>query len=504
MRRRLMLFWILLTLAVFGAILLLMSVTGLFSNADRSLQQGLQLQLDSTSKSLQGYLDQLTAQSLSLSEAAGREVESLLLTEGITFEELNDSPERLLKVQQALYAPVNTTLHMSKCSGAYAILDATANTAVPDAQFSRSGLYLRCVNISGSTLVDPDINCFRGIPDVPRQRRMELHNRWNLEFDVQRIPGYQDLIAQQISRPAEHYYWTERLPLEDTWEEVLLLCVPLVGDNHTVYGVCGVEISELFFQLAFPVRQTEFGPVITVLAPLEDGKIMLEKGLTGGVSGTYLEQAGNLTIHHGGAYNNYTGEKGGYVGVQQLVNISQEDDEYRQWVVALLLPDASYSAYAAGSYQELVLKCIAILAVLIVISALLYLGFVRPFRKGGPDAGVQPSAGEDLRGLIGFVRACPTAGSFDPGELPPEIRQIMRRFALRTALLEGEPRRVFRLLAAGSAPDELQVKTGLGRRAVRRSLAELCRVLEVDSVDDILLYIDFFRRCGRLEQLTNL
>lgn len=86
-----------------------------------------------------------------------------------------------------MYPLVNTTLQTADCNGAYVILDATANTSLEVAEHSRSGIHLRYSNLSASSPVTPTVVYFRGIPDIARQKDLELHNRWNLEFDTDQL-----------------------------------------------------------------------------------------------------------------------------------------------------------------------------------------------------------------------------------------------------------------------------------------------------------------------------
>ena len=83
----------------------------------------------------------------------------------------------------------------------------------------------------------------------------------------------------------------------------MLLCVPIVGGDGSIYGVCGVELSALYFQLSYPALDGKFGSAVTVLAPLRDGRLMLSEGLVGSVSGTYLDVHETLAIHEGRYYN---------------------------------------------------------------------------------------------------------------------------------------------------------------------------------------------------------
>ena len=182
MQRKLMLYWVSMILVVFTAVVLLLSVAGAFSQNDEQLHEVMELHLQNTQDNLAGHLDRLTAQGLNLSKELSREIEGMLVQEGISLQEVNNDPEQLLELQQVMYPLVNATLQTANCNGAYVILDATANTTLPVSDHSRSGLHLRYSNLSASSPVTPTVVYFRGIPDIARQKELELHNRWNLEL----------------------------------------------------------------------------------------------------------------------------------------------------------------------------------------------------------------------------------------------------------------------------------------------------------------------------------
>ena len=66
-----------------------------------------------------------------------------------------------------------------------------------------------------------------------------------------------------------------------------------------------MELSALYFQFSYPTTEGQFGSAVTVLAPVEDGRLLLSDGLVGSVNGTYLDSQETLTIHQGRYYNEY-------------------------------------------------------------------------------------------------------------------------------------------------------------------------------------------------------
>lgn len=68
MQRRLVLYWFSMALAILAAVLLVVSLTGVFSNTAQKFGQSLTIQKHNTASALAGQMDQLTAQSIALSE----------------------------------------------------------------------------------------------------------------------------------------------------------------------------------------------------------------------------------------------------------------------------------------------------------------------------------------------------------------------------------------------------------------------------------------------------
>lgn len=110
-------------------------------------------------------------------------------------------------------------------------------------------LYLRSGNVGADGMANQYITFFRGVADVAKEN-IQMHNRWNLEFDIDHVPGYEILMGFDGRRISDSCYLSNRVTLSGTWEQVVLLSVPVVLDGK-VRGVCGVELSELFFRSGF-------------------------------------------------------------------------------------------------------------------------------------------------------------------------------------------------------------------------------------------------------------
>lgn len=125
-----------------------------------------------------------------------------------------------------------------------------------------------------------------------------MHNRWNLEFDIDNVPGYEILMGFDGRRILDCCYLSNRVTLSGTWEQVVLLSVPVVLEGK-VRGVCGVELSELFFNLVFPAVESSYGNMVTVVAPIADKRLLLDGAISGKTDGTYFTTDGTLLIKMG-------------------------------------------------------------------------------------------------------------------------------------------------------------------------------------------------------------
>lgn len=508
MQRKLMLYWVSMILVVFAAVILLLSIAGTFSQNDEQLHEVMELHLQNTQENLVSHLDRLTAQSLNLSKELSREIEGALIEEGISLQEVNDDPERLLQLQQLMYPLVNTALQTANCNGAYAILNATANTTLAVADHSRSGLHLRYSNLSASSPVTPTVVYFRGIPDIARQKELELHNRWNLEFDIDQIPGCRELMDTPLDRPAQRYFWSQRIELKGTWESAVLLCVPIVGSDGTVYGICGVEISALYFQLSYPAVEGQFGSAVTVLAPIQDSRLMLADGLVGSVNGTYLDGQETLVIHQGRYYNEYDTGAERYIGLHRTIPMARGGAEDTAWGAAILIPQDSYAAYIAEVQRNWILAALGLLVVMLTVSFFLARRFVRPItdslkrfqQEELPGQGMSSGISE-VDELEAFLNARARNQRLEQGELPPNIAELFDQFVARKDLLTEAERNIFRYYMEGHEIAEIPDLAFISMSTVRKHNRSIYEKLGVASRDELMLYIDLLRRCGRLQEL---
>lgn len=275
MGARLLLYWFTMALLLVAAILSILMATGVLSHPARQLAGTLDIQQRNSYATLDSQMDALTAQGMVMSGKLGRELDAFLASKGISFDELNDDPDTIAELERRLYAPLSSSLAAATCSGVFFGLNVTANTSLPNAETLRAGMYLRYSGLQPTVASEQDVICFRGAAEAARSLQLQMHNRWNPELNAALIPGSETVSAYQGLRLADGCLWTTRMELPDTWEHVMLLCVPVLDGGGIVRGFCGMEVSDLYFSLSHSAVSSSFGRILTVLAPVEKGEVYL-------------------------------------------------------------------------------------------------------------------------------------------------------------------------------------------------------------------------------------
>ena len=504
MQRRLVLYWFSMALAILAAVLLVVSLTGVFSNTAQKFGQSLTIQKHNTASALAGQMDQLTAQSIALSEELTRELDKQLAAGGRTFSALNDDPGAIAAVETALYPALNTYLKSSACSGAVFCLDATANTALPGAATSRAGLYLRYSALRAIGATDQHVTCFRGTAETARSAQVQMHNRWNPELNVQAVPGYTQLLRGSDGRLAERCLWTGRIALPDTWESVTLLCVPMLDSAGNVRGICGAELSDLYFRLTYPAVDSAYGSMVTVLAPIDGDRLLLGQAMIGSPGGSYLTADGTLTCKTGRYYNTYSDGSRTYLGLHEPIGAT--DAAGRKLAAVVLVPEIGLRTLEARSRMVWIAGSLVFLAAMLLLSTYLSRRFVTPISRS--LQAIREQAPASTRPASRRSTSCwPSCARARPSSSRPEVsrrtsRSCSRASRDRVQTLTPMERTVLQYYIDGCSLEEVAARAYISVATAKKHNTNINRKLGVTSREELMLYIDLFRRCGRLDEIA--
>ncbi len=513
MRKRLFLYMMLLIVMAVAILVTGLVFSGVISMDDERIHDAMSIRLNIEEQAIKNEVDAITVQGISLAENLGRESEHLFTEDGVSKKDLNNNLEELYKLQNSFYGYMNTAVQVSEASGVYAVIDATANTKVKGAAKSRSGVYLRVSNIDLSEKANKELNLYRGIADIGREKGLRMNNQWQLEFDMDRYDF--SIPEEKIKNVATNYKYTKKNRLVNMWEEVILLSVPFAGTDGTVYGLCGLELSEALFTLWHPAFKSDYGPFVTVLAPYDGKKLRLEEGLVGGTKDTFLTDKEDFEVSESGKFTKLSSSYGDYIGIMKETDIfgdyvSEEhasDTDVTGWMLCVLTPENNYNSYMRRLRMKWMVILLVVIVVCFVLSIILSRRYVNPVISGmealmGDGEGGKTGYSE-IDQLIEFMKSQNEDEKIIEEKLPENVAILFDRFAENIKKLSPAEWIVMDLYIKGHEIAEVPDLAFISMATVRKHNRNIYEKLEVASRDELMLYIDLFRRADRLDELRN-
>ena len=89
-----------------------------------------------------------------------------------------------------------------------------------------------------------------------------------------------------------------------------------------------------------------------------------------------------------------------------------------------------------------------------------------------------------------------------PGALPPGMEDLFHSFALKAKTLSSAERRILNYYIEGYETADIPDLAFISIHTVKKHNRSIYQKLELASRDELMLYIELFRCCGRLDELT--
>ena len=327
-----------------------------------------------------------------------------------------------------------------------------------------------------------------------------MHNRWNPELNTALIPGSEKLFNSQAARPAEGSLWTKRSELLDTWEHVMLLCVPVMDSSGAVRGFCGMEISDLYFTLSHDTVSSIYGNMLTLLAPIDGDRLDLSGAMLGATAGSRLTADGALHIEPRRYYTVYGDGKDFYLGRHRLLDAVTSDGIP---LAAVTLVAANvFRSYERETQLAWLLGSVFFLLAMLAAAHILSRRFVKPINeslaavRGGTTEAVASGIPE-IDELLAMIRERPV------GALPPDVEARLCGFAERAGTLTGMERTILQYYMDGYTVRDVPELARISASTVKTHNRNLYRKLGVDSFDELKVYLELFAACSRSGELLN-
>ena len=207
-----------------------------------------------------------------------------------------------------------------------------------------------------------------------------------MEFDTSEAEFYQTTFQNAQTHSAlplsQLYYWSHRTVLDNSSEPSMLLCVPLVSQNGTVFGVCGLEISSMYFKTKFIPDDGMFPRIFSTLAPQYDNTLFMQEGLLAGNTFQTSNYSGSTVNISSSSTNNCytTPDYISYSGIDCNILLYPSNSIYADscWTLALMVPEEDMSNAVRYKNLNLILLLSLLLVISLIVAFLISRHYIRP------------------------------------------------------------------------------------------------------------------------------
>lgn len=376
LKRKLFAYMCILAGALLALLLAGMFLIGSFTGTGQRVSQMLEFQLEVFERQIDTYYDNLAVMSVQLSSDATTILEGYLSEHQLAFEDLNDSQEHIAGLQECLIDSLRHKLWEADCTGAFLMLDAQVNSAVENAEFSRTGLYLQRNSLEAS---DSRVLLYRGLAQTGKEHNCMPHRKWRLEFSTDLFPNYHELKQSAAFPLRSSYRITDVVLLPGTDQHVMLMTVPLLAEDGTFYGLCGFEMNEGYFKQIF-AQPSELERAVFCISKRSDSLNLSDQTLSAGVLNEYyLEPRGHFSARpYGSKLTEYISESGSYIGLTREIRLCPQECTS---AISVLMPKQDYDRMFTTDTTRVVLLIAAFAAFSVCLAWFFTKRYLKPLKQ---------------------------------------------------------------------------------------------------------------------------
>ena len=264
MRKRFYFFIISAIAIILSLILLLFNLFGIMNPTNRQIMAILDTQLLSYTDNIKDDYNKIAAHAISFSKQLETSIQQYLTENNLTFEDLKNNPDTLGNLQNHLYDIVYLNMQLAPSSGTFYILDTTVNSHTEIPYYN--GIYLKYINIYSENTVNNEISLYRGSYTTGKKNNLTFHSGWQNEMQTDFFNNSNSSFAD-----GSHYILSPTVEIPETWERARYVYVPIHDLKDNIIGICGFEVSDLYFQLSKKVSDDKLGQLIVALLDIKQG-----------------------------------------------------------------------------------------------------------------------------------------------------------------------------------------------------------------------------------------
>lgn len=386
LHRRLFLFFITTTAFLilgFAALLMLFGITGY---GEKAIREQLSLELSGISQAINDEFGRISLGGISIAEEITKRSDRFFEENNISAAQLQAHPELIEPLLAEQIDPLLTTVNTRYCGGAFVLLDATISPEGANADTHKAGIFIKKTQPTSTNSLGVQLHYLRGPAQIARDNDIMLLGQWKMEYDISGQEFFTRVMEIARENPelplSRLYYWSGRVILKGNSEAGFLLCVPLRSEDGTVFGLCGIEVSDRMFKNLYTPEGGSYENIFTVMAPGCENGLATSKGLIAGnyyLTGTRWECDLEITETHED-FTHYTAETGSYGGQTAQLRLYPNGSAYEEecWSAAVLMPQSILHSAVNGNIYTFIFISIGILIVGMVASVFISRHSLKP------------------------------------------------------------------------------------------------------------------------------
>ncbi len=384
LQSRLNLFFSLIVTSVILLFTLLLMFFGFTGTGRQTMYHYLENELQHISGTMESDFGNLSMTGIHLSETISESIDQFFQEHQMTVGDLSRHPEQIKEILEEQMPSLLSVAGQNACGGVFLILK-TENK-----QERYPGIFLKKTQPVSSASLMSAMYYLRGPASIAMEHGIELLGQWHMEYQKEEVPFFSQVMETAQAQPdlpiSRLYYWSGRICLNDNSETGMLVCLPLRSSNGTVYGVCGLEVSDRMFKLQYSPEETNYHGAFSMLAPSDGMNLDARNALIAGNSYLTRNQMTDVLQHNGsqrGFLHFYDGTKG-YGGLVRDFKLYPSGSAYAQetWKLAVLVPEDLLSHAIRGNSSYFILLVAVLLILSLIGCTYLSKRYLKPIKQG--------------------------------------------------------------------------------------------------------------------------
>lgn len=516
---RLFAFFTLFTLALIGVSFVLLTITGVFQSDEQRHRMWLDTEAGHLQNAVFEDYGKLSLQGIALAQTLAADIHTWTQERGIAEKEIAVHPEMMEDLLTEQADSLLDALGSNIGSGAFLILDAAANPSASNAEASRPGIFFKRTDTNNISPITAHIYCLRGPASVARDNGIELIGQWRMDFTISNMDFYERVLeTARENRGADLsrlYYWSSRYLMEGDSDHSMMLCVPLIAEDGTVYGMCGMSVSAMMFKNHYTPDGTAYPRAFSALAPTTGDGFDAGAGFVAG--NTYLtsrtvglltaaNRRGDLKIWRSKNDSRYT-------GLSESLRLYPADSPYADetWALALLMPSEDWDSVASQSHTLFYVLPVTLFAVSLLLAVFINKRYIRPVVsalqsiKSDERDTLPRTQITEIDDLLEYLAGMDREHKEEKEILAAELEQARRREAMaqnasaygrfleNLKTLTATERAVFNLYMENHTAQQIAEKLFIAQRTVKFHNKNIYSKLGVSSLKELMVYVNLMK-----------